>query len=277
MTDLRRRGIIVSEVRRGMRVASAPPLGRSHDVEAASSPVDPRLLDARHGGPDRALLPDLRPAPRRAVEQLVAPRSFGGGNRRSRPRPDRGGPLTASRRSRRSVPVSALAAVNATTAGPSGRLGPATGPAGEVGSRWRATARSFADVAGASGAVDELQALCDLLRAPRALPRARRPLAEGRAARRPARHRQDAAGARDRRRGPRRVPLGLGRRVRRVAGRRRRRPGPAETRITFSGALAASSSASSGRYGLLGIVGGDADTGNDRHSLTIRPEGQRAK
>ena len=60
--------------------------------------------------------------------------------------------------------------------------------------------------------------------------RARRPAAQGRAARRPARHGQDAAGARDRRRGARRVLLGVGRGVRRVARRRRRRPHPRPVR-----------------------------------------------
>ena len=89
---------------------------------------------------------------------------------------------------------------------------------------------SFRDVAGAGSAVEELQELCDLLRSPERYAALGRAAAEGRAARRPARHGQDAAGPRDGRRGARRVLLGLGRRVRGVARRRRRGADPRPVR-----------------------------------------------
>ena len=61
-------------------------------------------------------------------------------------------------------------------------------------------------------------------REPQEVPGARRADSEGRAALRPARHRQDAAGARGRRRGRRAVLLDLGLGLRRDVRRRRRQP-----------------------------------------------------
>ena len=57
---------------------------------------------------------------------------------------------------------------------------------------------TFADVAGADEAVEELYEIKDFLAEPRPLPGARREDPQGRAALRAARHRQDAAGARGR-------------------------------------------------------------------------------
>ena len=78
---------------------------------------------------------------------------------------------------------------------------------------------TFHDVAGVDEAKDEVKEIVDFLREPGALLGDRRAHPEGRAARRPSRHRQDAARAIDRRRGGRAVPvrerLGLRRDVRR--------------------------------------------------------------
>ena len=60
---------------------------------------------------------------------------------------------------------------------------------------------SFADVAGVDEAEQELKEIVEFLKNPKKYTDARRPHSEGRAARRPARHRQDAAGARRGRRG----------------------------------------------------------------------------
>ena len=52
---------------------------------------------------------------------------------------------------------------------------------------------SFADVAGVDEAEQELKEIVEFLKNPKKYTDARRPHSEGRAARRPARHRQDAA------------------------------------------------------------------------------------
>ncbi len=59
---------------------------------------------------------------------------------------------------------------------------------------------SFADVAGVDEAADELREIVEFLKNPSKYTNARRPDSEGRAAGRPARHRQDAARPRGRRR-----------------------------------------------------------------------------
>src|SRR5205814_9313809 len=56
--ELRRRGIVVSELRRGVRVGPAPPLGSSRRL--LSVPQGARALS--RGNPDPALLPDLSAA-----------------------------------------------------------------------------------------------------------------------------------------------------------------------------------------------------------------------
>ena len=56
--ELRRRGIVVSEPRRGVRVGPAPPLGSSRRL--LSVPQGAR--DLSRGNPDPALLPDLSAA-----------------------------------------------------------------------------------------------------------------------------------------------------------------------------------------------------------------------
>ena len=68
---------------------------------------------------------------------------------------------------------------------------------------------TFADVAGADEAVEELQEIKEFLEAPGQVPGHGRQDPEGRAAVRPARHRQDAAGPGRRRRGRRAVLLDL--------------------------------------------------------------------
>ncbi len=80
---------------------------------------------------------------------------------------------------------------------------------------------TFADVAGIDEAKSELTEVVDFLKNPDRY-RARRPDPARRAALGPARHRQDAAGARRRRRGERAVLLGLGVGVRRGDRRHRR-------------------------------------------------------
>ena len=84
----------------------------------------------------------------------------------------------------------------------------------------------FADVAGVDEAEDELKEIVEFLQEPEEVHEPRRPDSQGRAAGRPARHRQDAAGARRGRRGARAVlqPERLG--VRRDVRRRRRRAHP---------------------------------------------------
>jgi DNA-binding transcriptional MocR family regulator len=64
---LRHRGLIVSEERRASRVSPTRPL----------APSPPLVRDLRHGGPDPALLPDIRPALRRAADELSSPRMYG--------------------------------------------------------------------------------------------------------------------------------------------------------------------------------------------------------
>ena len=90
---------------------------------------------------------------------------------------------------------------------------------------------SFADVAGVDEAEEELREIVEFLKTPEEIHAARRPHPEGRAARRPPGHGQDAAGARRGRRGQGAVlhpeRLGVRRDVRRRRRRARARPVPA--------------------------------------------------
>jgi DNA-binding transcriptional MocR family regulator len=55
LAELRRRGIVVTEARRGTRIGTRPPIGPSR----APLPVPPGARDLSQGNPDPALLPDL--------------------------------------------------------------------------------------------------------------------------------------------------------------------------------------------------------------------------
>ena len=85
---------------------------------------------------------------------------------------------------------------------------------------------TFADVAGADEAVEELQEIKEFLGRAGQVPGGRRQDPQGRAALRPAGHRQDPAGPRGRRRGRRALLLHLRLGLRRDVRRRRRLPGP---------------------------------------------------
>ncbi len=58
IAELRRRGVVVSEPRRGTRIGERPPLGAAR----APLPVPPGARDLSQGNPDPALLPDLKRA-----------------------------------------------------------------------------------------------------------------------------------------------------------------------------------------------------------------------
>ena len=85
---------------------------------------------------------------------------------------------------------------------------------------------TFDDVAGIDEAVEELREVVEFLQDARKISASRRPHSQGRAAGRPAGHRQDAAGQGDRRRGGRAVLQPLRFRLRRDVRRRRRGPRP---------------------------------------------------
>jgi len=55
LAELRRRGVVVTESRRGTRIGDGPPIGSVR----ASLPVPPGARDLSRGNPDPALLPDL--------------------------------------------------------------------------------------------------------------------------------------------------------------------------------------------------------------------------
>jgi DNA-binding transcriptional MocR family regulator len=61
LAELRRRGVVVSEQRRGTRIGSRPPIG----PQRAPLPVPPGARDLSRGNPDPALLPDPERALRR--------------------------------------------------------------------------------------------------------------------------------------------------------------------------------------------------------------------
>jgi DNA-binding transcriptional MocR family regulator len=63
--ELRRRGVVLSEPRRGTRIGQAPPIGSARPVV----PVPAGACDLSRGNPDPALLPDLR----RALRGAAAP------------------------------------------------------------------------------------------------------------------------------------------------------------------------------------------------------------
>jgi DNA-binding transcriptional MocR family regulator len=58
LSELRRRGVVVSEQRRGTRIGDGPPIGSLR----APMPVPPGARDLSRGNPDPALLPDLQHA-----------------------------------------------------------------------------------------------------------------------------------------------------------------------------------------------------------------------
>jgi DNA-binding transcriptional MocR family regulator len=58
LAELRRRGVVLSEPRRGTRIGPAPPIGSTR----APLPVPPGARDLSLGNPDPALLPDLEAA-----------------------------------------------------------------------------------------------------------------------------------------------------------------------------------------------------------------------
>ncbi len=58
LAELRRRGVVVSEPRRGSRIGERPPIGASR----APLPVPPGARDLSQGNPDPTLLPDLKRA-----------------------------------------------------------------------------------------------------------------------------------------------------------------------------------------------------------------------
>jgi DNA-binding transcriptional MocR family regulator len=58
LAELRRRGIVVSEPRRGSRIGERPPIGSARTL----APVPPGARDLSQGNPDPQLLPDLKRA-----------------------------------------------------------------------------------------------------------------------------------------------------------------------------------------------------------------------
>jgi DNA-binding transcriptional MocR family regulator len=65
LAELRRRGVVVSEERRGTRIGEGPPIGGGR----ALMPVPAGARDLSRGNPDPALLPDLE----RALHAMVVP------------------------------------------------------------------------------------------------------------------------------------------------------------------------------------------------------------
>src|SRR6476661_8543231 len=62
LAELRRRGVVVTEPRRGTRVGQGPPIGSLR----RPLPVPPGARDLSRGNPDPRLLPDLARAVRRS-------------------------------------------------------------------------------------------------------------------------------------------------------------------------------------------------------------------
>ncbi len=61
LAELRRRGLVITEQRRGSRIGEGPPVGARRSM----LPVPPGVRDLSRGNPDPALLPDLAAAIRR--------------------------------------------------------------------------------------------------------------------------------------------------------------------------------------------------------------------
>src|SRR6478609_10996760 len=70
LAELRRRGVVVSEPRRGTRIGQGPPIGSLR----RPLPVPPGARDLSRGNPDPALLPDLSRAIKRSD---MPPRLYG--------------------------------------------------------------------------------------------------------------------------------------------------------------------------------------------------------
>src|SRR5438094_8041259 len=62
LSELRRRGVVLTEPRRGTRIGEGPPIGSAR----RPLPVPPGARDLSRGNPDPALLPDLTRALRTA-------------------------------------------------------------------------------------------------------------------------------------------------------------------------------------------------------------------
>ena len=158
--------------RRAHGLGRLPGLGRADAAllrtlsSAGAATVDGRPAGGQADQGDRRPVPAADPAARLPVRALHAPRR-----------------ATAAR-----------AASPRSRSSPASEAAPAEGTAGRV---------TFDDVAGAPEAVAELREIRDYLADPSQYPTLGAARAEGRAARRPARHRQDAARARRRRRGRR--------------------------------------------------------------------------
>ncbi|TDC91434.1 aminotransferase class I/II-fold pyridoxal phosphate-dependent enzyme [Nonomuraea deserti] len=76
ITELRQRGVIVTNDRRGSTIAPVPPLKLAVTPRPAPS-ARPPGVDLSHGGPDRALLPTLRSALHAVAEENDIPRLYG--------------------------------------------------------------------------------------------------------------------------------------------------------------------------------------------------------
>ena len=155
-----------------------------------------------------------------------------------------------------------------------GAAGASAASAGSAGRARSATSRSpgarttFADVAGIDEVEDELAEIVDFLRDPE-VPPAGRADPEGRAARRPAGHRQDAARPRGRRRGRRAVLLHLGVGVHRDDRRGRREPRARPVRAGQDRSRRRSSSSTSSTPIGRARGGGESIGGHDEREQTL--------